>query len=95
MEAMNLAVGEKNRIDNYGGKKRLVCPFRRQEFCKFIGCIISVITYGKKGHKIWGETQIFVVKKAQDKLHKDVSGKTDLLKVRCDLYCPHSCYDCH
>ena len=40
MTNTNLAVGEKNRIDNYGGKKRLVRPFRRHEFWKCIGYII-------------------------------------------------------
>ena len=30
MEKMNIAVGEKNRLDISGGKERLVLPFRRQ-----------------------------------------------------------------
>ena len=51
---MNLAVGEKNRIDIYGGKKRLVRPFRRHEFWKCIGCILFMVTFGKKGHNVWG-----------------------------------------
>ena len=57
---MNLAVGDKNRLDNYGGKKRLVCTFIRKEFWKCIGRILSAVIYGKKVHKLWGETQIFV-----------------------------------
>ena len=39
-EKMNLAVGEKNCLDDSGGKKQLVCPFRRHEFWKCIGCIL-------------------------------------------------------
>ena len=57
---MNLAVGEKNRLDLSGGKIRLVHPFRRQEFWKCIGCIISAVTNGNKGHNIWGGNQVSV-----------------------------------
>ena len=92
MAKTNLAVGENNCLDNYGGKKWLVCSFRSHELWKYIGCIISTVNYGNKGHNIWGETQIYVDKKIQNKLHRDVCEKTDLLKVRCDLY--RSCY-CH
>ena len=49
MAKMDEAVGEKNRIENYGGRKRLVCPFRRQDFWKYIGCILSEVNYGIKG----------------------------------------------
>ena len=65
---MNLAVGEKNCLDYYRDKKRLVCLFRRQEFWKFIVCILLTVTYGKNGHTIWGRNQIFVGNKAQTKL---------------------------
>ena len=40
---MNEVVGDKNHLDNYGGNKRLVCPFRRQYLCKCIGFILSEI----------------------------------------------------
>ena len=58
---MNLAVGENNCLDVYGGKIRLVHPFRRQEIWKFIGCIISAVTYGKKGHNIWGGVKYLLI----------------------------------
>ena len=59
---MNLAVGEKNRLDISGGNIWLVHTFRRQVFWKFIGCIISAVTYGNKGHNIWGGNQVSVDK---------------------------------
>ena len=37
MEKINLAFGENNNIDHYGGKKRLVSPFRMQDVWKYIG----------------------------------------------------------
>ena len=49
---MNEAVGMKNCVTMNGGGKRLVLPFKRQECCKCIGCIILVVTYGKKVHKL-------------------------------------------
>ena len=42
------AVVEKSRFDKYGGKKWLVCIFRRQELWKFIGCIILGVNFGEK-----------------------------------------------
>ena len=45
---MNLMVGENNCLDISGGKKLLVFTFRRQELCKFIGCILLAVTYGDK-----------------------------------------------
>ena len=59
---MNLAVGEKNRLDISGSNILLVHPFRRKEFWKCIGCIISAVTYGNKGHNVWGGTQVSVYK---------------------------------
>ena len=94
-EKMNKAVREKNRLDKFGWKKQLVRPFRRQELWKCIGCILSEVTFGKKGHKLWGETQIFIGKKAQTKLHRDICLKTYLQRVRCVIYHPHYCYDFH
>ena len=52
MEKMNEEVCMKNRITFNGGGKRKVKKFKRQEFWKCIGCILSAVTYGKKGHKI-------------------------------------------
>ena len=49
MAKRNLAVGENNSLDIYGGNKHLFYPFRRGEFWKFIGCIILEVTYGKRG----------------------------------------------
>ena len=56
MRKMDEMVGMKNCLDNSVGKKRLVCPFISKQFWKYICCIISKITYLKKGQKIWGET---------------------------------------
>ena len=89
---MNLVVGDKNCPDNSGGKKRFVYPFRGNNFWKCIWYILSAVTYGKKGHKIWGKTKIYVSKKAHTKLHRDVSEKTDLLREIFYLYCPHYYY---
>ena len=47
------AVGMNNRVTMNGGVKLLGRPFKTQEFCKFIGCIILAVTYGKKDHKLW------------------------------------------
>ena len=92
---MNEAVGTKNCLILYGGKKWQVCPFRRQELWKYIGCILLAVTYGKKGHNIWSEKPKTFGKNLQTKLHKDVRGNTDLNKVCCDLCCPYYCYTCH
>ena len=48
-EEINLAVGTKNRLTISGGKKRLVCPFRRQDLWRYIGYIILSVSY------IWEE----------------------------------------
>ena len=48
MAKINEAVGIKNHVTMDGGGKRLVCPFKRQEFWKCIGCILSAVTYGNK-----------------------------------------------
>ena len=59
---MNEMVGTKNPCMMSGGKKRLVCPFTRQDFWKCIGLILLVVTHGKKGHKILSEIQYFLVR---------------------------------
>ena len=53
-EKTNKAVGMKNCITMDRGKKRLVRPFIRHEFWKFIGCIILIVNYDNKGHKHFG-----------------------------------------
>ena len=49
---INLVVNENSRPDHSGGKKRLVGTFRRQEFCKYIRCIILEVSYRSKGHNL-------------------------------------------
>ena len=48
MVKINEAVGMKNHLKMGGGGKWIVCPFRRKEFWKYIGCVISAVTNGKK-----------------------------------------------
>ena len=55
MEKINEVVGMNNRVTMGGGGKRIVRLFRRQEFWKCIGCVISEVNYGKKGNKPWSE----------------------------------------
>ena len=52
---MNEAVCMKNRVTLNGGGKRQVKKSTRQEFWKCIGCILSAVTYEKKGRKLWSE----------------------------------------
>ena len=92
MAKINEAVGMKNCLKMYGGGKRIVRPLRRQEFWKCIGCIISEITYGRKGYKIWSEIPKYFGRKAPTKLQRDVREYTDLYKVCCDIYCPFYTY---
>ena len=95
MRKMNITVIDKNYLGIYGGNKQLVRPFRRQEFWKFIGFFLSEVTHGNKGRNIWVWDQIIVGKQALNKLHRDVPGNTDLMKVSCDIYSPHYCNACH
>ena len=53
---LNKAVGEKNRIDNYGRKKWLVFHFTRHELWGCIDFIILAVTYGIKVTQLWGTT---------------------------------------
>ena len=57
MAKMNEGDGMKNRVTMDGGGKQIVRTFRRQDLWKCIGCILSAVTYGRKGHKIWSELQ--------------------------------------
>ena len=86
MENMNEAVCMKNRVTLNGGGKRQVKKFTRQEFWKCIGCILSAVTYGKKGRKLWNEVSKGVGKHENMTLRRDVSGTTDLHKVCCAHY---------
>ena len=47
---MNEAVGENNRLGKLRGKKWLVRHFTKNGFWKFIGCILSAVTYDIKVH---------------------------------------------
>ena len=86
MEKMYVAVCMKNRVALNGGGKRQVKKFTRQEFWKYIGCIISAFTYGKKGRKLWSEVPKGFGKYENLKLRRYVRGTTDLFKVCCAHY---------
>ena len=55
MAKMDEAVGVNNSFIMDGGGKRLVSPFKRQEFLKCIGYVLSAVTFRKKRHKLWSE----------------------------------------
>ena len=95
MKKTNEAVGMKNRVTMNGGWKLLVRPFKGQELWKCIGCILSEVTYGKKGHKLWSEVPKYFGKYENPKLQRDVRGNTDLYKVCCAHYCHFYIYACH
>ena len=95
MKQMNEAVGMNNHVTVSGGGKRLVRPFRRQEFWKCIGCVLSAVTYGKKGKKLWIELPKYSGNMAPTKIQRDVHGNTDLYKICCDIYCNFYIYACH
>ena len=88
-------VGERNHLDNYGGKKSLCRTFIGKEFWKCIECIVSEVTYGKKGHKLWWETQISVGRKSQKQFLQDFGGKKNLNRLRCNICHPNYCYGFH
>ena len=48
IEKVDEVVGMKNCVTMNGRGKRLVLTFKSQEFWKFIDCILSAVTYGKK-----------------------------------------------
>ena len=83
---MNEAVCMKNRVTWNGGGKLQVNKFTRQEFWKCIGCILSAVTYGKKGRKLWSEVPKGFGKYGNMTLRRDVFGTTDLNKVCCAHY---------
>ena len=59
----NQVVGEKNRLDTSVGRKRLVHPFTRNEFWKYIGRIISAVKFRVKRYWLWGKPEASVSKK--------------------------------
>ena len=95
IEKMNEVVCMNNLVTKNGGRKRSVCPFKRQEFYKCIVCIISAVTYGKKGRKLWSEVPKSFGKYVNPKLRRDFCGNTDLYKVCCAHYRHFYIYACH
>ena len=95
MEKMNEVVVIRNRFTINGGGKRLVRPFKRQEFWKCIDCIISTVTYGKKGHKLWSEIPTASFRMAPPKIQRYVRVNTDLYKVCCAHCRLFYMYVCH
>ena len=95
MANMNEAGVVRNHFTVNGGGKRLVRPFNRQELYKFIVCILSAVTYGKKGHKIWIEIPKYSCRMAPLKLQRDIRVNTNLYKVCCSHYCHFHIYACH
>ena len=95
MAKMNEAVVINNRNTMNGGGKRLVRPFKSQEFWKCIGCILSAVTYGNKGQNIWSEIPKASFRMAPPKIRRDVFGNTDLCKVCCAHYRHFYIYACH
>ena len=83
---MNEVVGMNNRDIMNGGEKRLFRPFKIQEFWKCIGYILSTVTYGKKGHKLWIEISKDFGKTENPKLRRYVLGNTAFYKVYCVHY---------
>ena len=83
---MNEAVCMNNRVTMNGVGKRLVRPFKRQEFWKCVGYIIQAVTYGKKGHKVWSEVPKSFGKYENPKLRRYFRGNTDLYKLCCAHY---------
>ena len=95
MEKMNEAVGMKNCVMIGGGGKRMVSPFRGQDFWICIGCVLSAVNYGKKGNNILNELTKYFGKKATTKLQKYVHGNTNFYKMCCDIYHSFYIYACH
>ena len=95
MEKVNEVVVVRNNFIVNGGGKRLVCPFKRQEFWKRIGCILLEVTDGKKGNTIWSEIPKASCSMAPTKSRRDVYGNTNLYKVCCDNYRNLYIYACH
>ena len=94
-EKINEAVGENNLLDKSKGRGEIVFHFTNNYLCAFIGCILSTVTYGIKGHQIWLKTETSVSNKNRTPIQVDFHGKTYLLKVLCYLYRLRYCYTFH
>ena len=77
---INEAVDMNNSLTMGAGGRQIVCPFRRQEFWKFIGCVLLEVNYGNKGHKLWSELPKYFVNKAPTKLWGDICENNYLYK---------------
>ena len=95
MAKMNEAVDMKNRVTINGEGKRLVRPFKSHVLWKCIGCTLSVVTYGKKLHKLWSEIQKPFSKMENTKQERGFFVNTDLYKVYCAHYFHFYTYACH
>ena len=84
---MNKAVFMNNRVSENGGGKRQVKKLKSQEFWKCIGCILSAVTYVRKGRKLWSEVPKCFGKYDNPTLRRDVCETTNLYKVCCAHYC--------
>ena len=61
--------------------------FSKNEFWKFIGCIILVVTYSKKEERLRGLKHKKYFVKAEGEIIRYVIGNKYLLKVICHLHC--------
>ena len=78
-----------NRLLVSGGKKRLklVLPFTRQEFCKFIG--------GGKYTRFGVKYQKLLVIIHKINYIEMFMKNRNIHNICCDIYCPYYCYACH
>ena len=83
---MSESVCMNNSVTLNGGGKRQFQKFKRQEFWKCIGCILSAVTYGKKGKNLWSEVPKGFGKYEHMTIRRDVRGTIDLYKVCCAHY---------
>ena len=95
METINEPVSMKNRLMMGGGGGYIVYSFRKKYLWGFISFVISEVTYGKKGQRLWVEIPKYFGNKAPTKLQRDFRGNTDLYKVCCYNYCPFYIDACH
>ena len=70
----------------YGGGNRIVCLFIRQYLWKYIGCVLSSVTYGNKVHTLLSQIPKYFSRTASTKLRIDVRGNTNFYKACCDHY---------
>ena len=91
---MNEVVVIRNRFTMNGLGKRLVRPFRKQEFWKCIGCILLALNYRNKVHNLWSEIPKAFCRMVPPKQQRDVCGNTDLYKVCCAHYRHYYIYTC-